>query len=105
MNQLLFSPVTHVPLQHEYDEIPINLFWGKHKSSEAIADVRADDFLTDQAEKFAIDSYDDAVIKVVGEDTFLLDNYRLIDYEYIREKIMIGEVKLQKLYIYHISKA
>ncbi len=38
------------------------------------------------------DKYENSVIKVVGEDAFLLDNHRIIDYEHVREKIAMGKV-------------
>ncbi len=56
--------------------------------------LRVDELLSRLGHDYQISRrrMDDAVIKVVGEDGFLLDNHRIGDYEYIRERVAMGKV-------------
>ena len=72
----------------------MRLAWGQHCEERVSSDVRANDLLRFLAGKYGIskEEADASVLKVVGEDAFLLDNHRLIDYEYVRERVAMGKV-------------
>ncbi len=77
------------------DELEVRLVWGQHCERRVASSARVNELLRSLAAKWGRteEEVESSVIKVVGEDAYLLDNHRLVDYEYVREKVALGRVR------------
>ena len=82
--------MSHPGDKHGYEVIQVRILWGdEHEENEILADITPEELLDQLGGKFSIrpDRRKDCFIKVIGEDSYLLGDYRIIDFEYIRERV------------------
>jgi uncharacterized ubiquitin-like protein YukD len=87
--------VSHPNNEHNFGErIPIRIVWDETDAKEEIeisADSTPVEVLKELASRRERDS-EGCFLKVIGQDSFLVGDYRLIDFEYVRERIMLKRV-------------
>lgn len=82
--------VSHPGDRHEYEFIDARVLWGSdHEENRIPADITPEELINRLADKFGISHQrrKDSFIKVVGEDSYLLGDYRIIDFEYVWERV------------------
>ena len=85
--------VSHPNDSHHFGRnVTVRLIWDSQKEVlDLPTDLTSSEALADVARRLGKDS-EGCFLKVVGRDSFLVGDHRVIDYEYIRERIMVKEI-------------
>ncbi|XP_059078692.1 phosphatidylinositol 4,5-bisphosphate 3-kinase catalytic subunit beta isoform-like isoform X2 [Tigriopus californicus] len=89
---------------HCYQRLKVRLLWHSDEINEISPNVEPKDLILELANKFhhTEDEVQRSFLKVVGEDSYLIGQHRMIDFEYIREQISLQ--KLAKLVVVDVKE-
>lgn len=70
--------------------IPVKLAWNDRVVDEIASEIRPGQLIAGLAQKFGFDPVD-CFIKAVGEESYLITDNRMIDFEYVRNRLAQGK--------------